>query len=314
MSGARSNFLAAVPLDRMGQFRGDAAWLEAARARGAYLPLWQRKPLVSSAEPPEPLFLAREAVDGAGEGELPGECVLLGEREGQPCFALALADETPPMAGGRFEDIRALGEWLAPGDAALLAYARAMIVWHERHRHCGVCGAATHSTEAGHARACGDCQAKHFPRVDPAIIVLVADERRCLLGRQPAWPPRRYSAIAGFVEPGESLEDAVRREVLEETGVELQGIEYDSSQPWPFPSSLMLGFSARPASEEIVRRDGELEDARWVTRDEIVAGRIMLPPAVSIAYRLVEQWFDAAPGRRLAAEAQAGPWFSRPDS
>ncbi|HKK02894.1 MAG TPA: NAD(+) diphosphatase [Gammaproteobacteria bacterium] len=314
MSEARNNFLAAAPLDRIGHRRGDAKWLAAARARGVYLPVWRRKALVSAAETPEPLFLGHAALAGEDPGAPRGECVLLGERQGQPCFALGLAGDTAPLGGGRFEDIRALGEWLAPGDAALLAYARAMIVWHERHRHCGLCGSPTRSMEAGHTRICDDCQARHFPRVDPAIIVLVADEDRCLLGRQPAWPPGRYSAIAGFVEPGESLEDAVRREVLEETGVEVRGVAYDSSQPWPFPSSLMLGFSARPASETIARRDGELEDARWVTREEIVAGRFMLPPAVSIAYRLVEQWFDAAPGRRLAAEAKAGPWFSRPDS
>jgi NAD+ diphosphatase len=149
--------------------------------------------------------------------------------------------------------------------------------------------------------------------VDPAIIVLVADAERCLLGRQASWPEGRYSTIAGFVEPGESLEAAVRREVFEEAGVLVAEVEYHSSQPWPFPSSLMLGFTARPAGDRIALRDGELEDARWVSRDDLASGRILLGPKVSIAYRLVEDWFDAAPGRSLAAEAEAGPWVPRPE-
>jgi NAD+ diphosphatase len=149
--------------------------------------------------------------------------------------------------------------------------------------------------------------------VDPAIIVLVAEADRCLLGRQASWPPSRYSTIAGVVEPGESLEDAVAREVLEEAGVSIVDVRYHSSQPWPFPSSLMLGFTARPASETIELRDGELEDARWVTREDTIAGRVLVPPSVSIAFRLVEDWFDAEPGRSLAGEAQAGPWIARPE-
>ena len=309
MSAARSNFLAAAPLDRIGHLRRDAAWVDDARGRGEWIAVWRRKALVTVEAVPRPLFLAAGALP-AGDGNW----VLLGEREGMPCFACAVSgDEPPPVDGGQFADLRGIGETLAPGDAALLAYARAMLAWHERHQHCSACGAATRPVEAGHARECPTCGAKHFPRVDPAIIVLVGDEERCLLGRQPAWPPGRYSTIAGFVEPGESLEDAVAREVLEETGVRVDAVSYHSSQPWPFPSSLMLGFTARPAGGAIALRDGELEDARWVTREDIVAGRIMLPMRMSIAWRLIEQWFDAAPGRCLEREAQAGPWVARPE-
>jgi NAD+ diphosphatase len=310
MNPARSNFLADTSLDRLGHLRGDSAWVAAARAQGLYLAVWRRRNLVSGDETPAPVFLAAEAIAALGSE---AECVLLGQRDDRPCFAIGLNGAAPPSLPGTFEEIRGVGDRLDPSDAALLAYARAMVVWHERHRHCGACGAATECVEAGHARQCTGCGAKHFPRVDPAIIVLVADDARCLLGRQAAWPAGRYSTIAGFVEPGESLEDAVRREVLEETGVAVHAIEYHSSQPWPFPSSLMLGFRARPAGGAIVLRDGELEDARWVDREDVIARRIVLPPRVSIAYRLIEEWFDAAPGRRLALEAEPGPWIVRPE-
>ena len=308
MTAARSNFLAGAPLDRIGHLRRDEAWLTAARSRGEWIPVWRRKVLVSAETPPRPMFLGLDAVSDRGR-----EWVLLGERAGVPCFAFALGGEEPPPSLGRFEDIRGLGELLEPGDAALLAYARAMLTWHEHHHCCSRCGSPTRSFEAGHARRCEACGAKHFPRVDPAIIVLVADGDRCLLGRQPAWPPGRYSTIAGFVEPGESLEEAVAREVAEETGMRVSGVEYHSSQPWPFPSSLMLGFTADAAGGRITLRDSELEDARWLRRDDLAAGEVMLPPRVSIAWRLIEHWFDSAPGRCLEREAPAGPWLARPE-
>jgi NAD+ diphosphatase len=310
MSLPQSNFLAGSLLDRLGHLRKDAAWLEHARARGLYLAVWRRKILIRRGDPAAPVFLTREHIAAHGGAD---ESILLGDRDDKPCFALGLNGEAPPSLPGTFEELRGIGDQLEPNDAALLAYARAMIVWHDNHRHCGRCGAATRSVEAGHARQCSGCDAKHFPRVDPAIIVLVADEHRCLLGRQANWPAGRYSTIAGFVEPGESLEDAVRREILEETGVRVRAIEYRSSQPWPFPTSLMLGFRARPCAGTIELRDGELEDARWVNRDDIVARRILLPPRLSIAWRLIEEWFDSAPGRKLHHEAEPGAWIPRPE-
>lgn len=311
MSRRRSNFLADAPLERLGARRNDTDWLSTARERGQYLAVWKRRNLVSAGDPPEPVLLSWDVI---AAHQPPADIVLLGHWRDAPCFAAGLDGETPPVLPGVFEEVRGLGHRMAPDQAALLAYARAMMVWHERHRFCGRCGTPTGSVEAGHVRCCPRCDAKHFPRVDPAIIVLVADQERCLLGRQASWPADRYSTIAGFVEPGESLEQAVRREVLEETGVRVDEVDYHSSQPWPFPSSLMLGFTAQPSSEEITLRDGELEDALWVSRDEIAAGRVLMPTAVSIAYRLIEDWFDAAPGRRLAMEAEGAPWIARPEA
>jgi NAD+ diphosphatase len=165
-----------------------------------------------------------------------------------------------------------------------------MAIWRSRHRHCGICGAPTQVTRAGHILVCSRCGQEFFPRIDPAIIVLVSDGERALLGRQASWPARRYSTIAGFVEPGESLEDAVAREVLEETGVSVGAMHYDSSQPWPFPSSLMVGFQARAAAGSPVKVSGELEDARWFTREQVNAGEALTPPSQSISWRLIETW------------------------
>jgi NAD+ diphosphatase len=183
--------------------------------------------------------------------------------------------------------------------AGLLAYAQAMAYWHHRHRFCGVCGHLTESVQGGHLRVCTDpaCRANHFPRTDPAIIVLVTHGERCLLARQAHWPAKRYSIIAGFVEPGESLEDAVAREVKEETGVALRAITYQSSQPWPFPKSLMVGFFAEAVDPRIHRHDGELEDVRWITRTALrtalECGQLGLPSPISISRRLITRWFDA---------------------
>jgi NAD+ diphosphatase len=310
MTSPRANFLAGTPLNRLGHRRGDAGWLSDAGADALYLPVWKHRNLVRGPDPVEPALLPWRQLEGrvAHRGT-----VFLGRLGESLCFAVEIGGDRTPELPGEFQEIRSVGHRLAPEAAALLAYARAMIIWHDRHRYCGRCGSATRSVEAGHARHCEACDAKHFPRVDPAIIVLVADPDRCLLGRQPAWPPGRYSTIAGFVEPGESLEDAVAREVEEETGIAVDAVGYHSSQPWPFPSSLMLGFTAHPASTQIRLRDGELEDAVWITRDEIVAGRVIVPPPMSIAYRLIEEWFDSEDGRRLRAEVQPGPWIARPE-
>jgi len=197
-------------------------------------------------------------------------------------------------------ELRPLAPLLPPDSASLLAYARALALWKTRHRHCGVCGAPSLPARAGHVMRCSraSCGTETFPRLDPAIIVLVTDAtgERALLGRQASWTEGRYSTIAGFVEPGESLEDAVIREVEEETGVLAGDVEYVASQPWPFPSSLMLGFSAVARTHDITLRDGELEDARWFTRADLAAGYPALPPAGAISARLIDAWFGAPAG------------------
>ena len=198
----------------------------------------------------------------------------------------------------QFLDLRSAATLLDPAEGALAAQAKAMIHWHRQQGFCGRCGSPTRSEEGGYARRCTreTCGQVHFPRVDPAIIVLVTRGARCLLGRQASWPQGRYSNIAGFVEPGESLETAVTREVFEETGIAIEGLRYHSSQPWPFPQSLMVGFMAEAATTEIHRHDGELEDARWFTRetirDGLLKGELGLPSLYSISFHLIEDWFD----------------------
>ena len=214
-----------------------------------------------------------------------------------------------PASG--FKDLRFAGGVLPPDEAGLLAYARAMVLWRRRHRYCGTCGARTSSTSAGHVMKCSNasCGAEHFPRLDPAIIVLVTDGERALLGRQASWPAGRYSTIAGFVEPGESLEDAVAREVLEETGVAVLEASYHSSQPWPFPSSLMIGFTARAAPDAAItyRRRARGRALVHACRG-IAAGVPGLPPPQSVSFRLIEDWYDAGSAVPLAATPGARHW------
>jgi NAD+ diphosphatase len=196
---------------------------------------------------------------------------------------------------------------LPKNEAAIFAYAKGMLEWHARHRYCGRTGAENRVTSAGH-RLIGGAENVQFPRVDPAIIVLVHRGDECLLGRKAAWPEDRYATIAGFVEPGESLEAAVRREVEEETNVAVEEVTYIASQPWPFPSSLMVGFHARAASRAIALNDEELADARWFTREDIASGRIAIPPTMSIAFHLIERWFDQPGGTALRDLAPDRRW------
>jgi NAD+ diphosphatase len=214
----------------------------------------------------------------------------------KPAFALAIRRdaEAPFSAFGEFQDLRYLGSVLRADEANLAAHAIALITWHRLQKYCGLCGALTRPESGGNTRICtnDECTTRIFPRVDPAIIVLVSHGDQCLLGRQASWPDGRYSTIAGFVEPGESLGDAVRREVREETNIDVGSVHYHSSQPWPFPASLMLGFTAIANSREIHLNDGELEDAGWFTRKELQSGFPKLPYRLSIARRLVDDWLN----------------------
>jgi NAD+ diphosphatase len=301
------NVFAGPYLDRVAHLRKDEAWLREMIDGPAALavPVWQAKSLLRKAE----AGLAAEFVEVtrlASAGACTDELVLLGQFAGRTFFALEV--DTPDTVLGffadqavRFEDLRLAGGMLDAQQAGVLAYARAMLHWRRRNRYCGACGAATRSADAGHVMKCTNtaCATDHFPRLDPAIIVLVSDGERALLGRQASWPEGRYSTIAGFVEPGESLEDAVAREVLEETGVAIRAAEYHSSQPWPFPSSLMIGFTALADAAQVPCADEELEDARWFTRAEIASGYPGLPPPQSVSYRLIEDWYDSGSVTRL---------------
>ncbi|MDE1924510.1 MAG: NAD(+) diphosphatase [Gammaproteobacteria bacterium] len=307
---ARRYTFAGPFLDRVTHLRTEPAWFDAANADpdGRAVVQWNARSLVLDGDPPRAALVALS--DLPAEGRAPENLILLGHFAGRPCFAAEIDALEPPqiVPGARFEDLRAVLPRLAAEDAGLLGYARALLAWRARHRYCGACGAPTLPARAGHTRVCSApaCRLEHFPRIDPAIIVLVSDGARALLGRQPSWPPGRFSTIAGFVEPGEALEDAVAREVQEETGVEVDQITYFGSQPWPFPGSLMLGFTARAVSTTIRLNDRELEDARWFTRADVAAGAVRLPLAQSISYALIEAWFDAG-GTSLATLPGAEP-------
>jgi len=263
------------------------------------IPVWQDRNLVVRDDAARAVWL-----DSRELPPLPGEqLVFLGMVSGRACFALDLSDDDERLPlleqQGRFEELRAVGPMLDDEDASVLSYARGMCYWHRRHCFCGGCGHPTVSGRGGHLRLCTnpDCGIQHFPRTDPAIIVLVHEKDQCLLGRKPEWPEGRYSTIAGFVEPGEAVEQAVAREVREETGVVVDQVAYHSSQPWPFPGSVMLGFHAHGRNSGRVELvDGELEDARWFSRTEIgraleKSGPLRLPPGISIARRLIEDWY-----------------------
>jgi NAD+ diphosphatase len=217
------------------------------------------------------------------------EPAFLGLRDEQPVFAIEAA-AVPD--GARAASLRDLVPLLTQSDGGIVAYATAIGNWHRRHRFCANCGHATDVVSAGFQRTCPNCGAHHFPRTDPVVIMLVVDPARdrVLLGRQATWPAGRYSCLAGFVEPGESLEEAVAREVVEESAVTVDDVRYRSSQPWPFPASLMLGFHCRYAGGGPYRRDGELEDVRWFERDELADGTAILPPPLAIARVLIDEW------------------------
>ena len=240
-----------------------------------------------------PCYLAPSDLDGA----LPGEPILLGVHEGIAYFAIDVTESPPPFpAHVTLLGIRDVITDLGHRDSAVLAYARALVHWHRTHRFCGACGEPTTSVRGGHVRRCSDaaCAREHFPRTDPAVITLVVDGDRCLLARRRDWAPGRRSTVAGFVEPGETLEHTVAREVFEEVGVRVGEVGYRGSQPWPFPQSLMLGFRAAATTTDITVDGDEIAEADWYTPERIeadtAAGTLVLPPFDSISRRLVDDW------------------------
>lgn len=274
-------------LDRVAARRTDAAWLAAARTDPAA----------------RAVVAGREGVH-VGRVPVRDATILLGVDAGGPLFAQA-------PAGEALLDLRSAAATLPPAEVGLLGYAAGMVHWHRTHAFCGTCGQPTEAAEGGFVRRCPDGHG-HHPRTDPVVIMLVVDRQgdRVLLGRQAAWPPGRYSALAGFVEPGESLEAAVAREVAEEAGVAVGAVRYVASQPWPFPASLMLGFEADWLGGDVVLGDEELEDASWFGREQVVRaagtdarwedgpadGGLLLPPRLAIARHLLEGWLARPPG------------------
>ena len=272
--------LARATLDRAAARRRDQTWLAGAWSTGQLLVL-----------DPE----GRCAVDEAGvvlvdTGAGSGDRFFLGVDDDGTSYWGCVG--TPPRRlGTRLASLREIGALLPARDAGLLVTAVALTNWHATHVRCPRCGEPTEIVDAGWVRRCTVDGSDHFPRTDPAVIVLIHDGAdRCLLGRQPTWPPGRYSTLAGFVEPGESLEQAVAREIREESGVIVADIVYRGSQPWPFPASLMLGFEARAVGGDAGVTDDELEDVAWFTRAELLAGRPLLPPPASIAHWLITGW------------------------
>jgi NAD+ diphosphatase len=298
---SRPNAYTGSPLDRASNRREDVEFIAAALAHpeSLFAPVWRARNLMKGVQEgtPEAVLLtgaAAEAVRMAG-----GPWAFLGLWDSRPVFAVDCSGAEDPLpllpeGMGGFTDLRAVAGLLPPGEASVLAHARGLMHWRTKHRFCGVCGSACEPRSAGNSTACTACGAQHFPRTDPAVIMLVVRGDRCLLGHSTRFPNvTMYSTLAGFVEPGESLEEAVRREVAEETGVEVGAVHYHSSQPWPFPSSIMLGFHAEGLSDAITIDPEELRDARWFSIDEMrnhQAHCFALPRADSIARRLIEDW------------------------
>ena len=282
LSELRDLRLARAVVDRSALRRTDADWLEKAWARARVLQVCDGKVAVH-----EGSLVLDEPVD-----VVPARRFFLGEHEGVPYFAAVLADVAGDDA---FQSLRQVGADLDDLGAGLVVHAVSLANWHATHQHCPRCGAPTVPEAAGHTRRCTVDGSEHYPRTDPAVIMAVVDDDdRLLLGRQASWDEGRFSTFAGFVEPGESLEAAVRREVHEEVGIEIGAVRYLGSQPWPFPSSLMLGFRAEALTTGVTRHDGEIAEARWFTRESLRAAvdsaDVLVGPTISISRRLIEHW------------------------
>jgi NAD+ diphosphatase len=288
------------PLDRVQALRRDQAWLGAQHAdpRGRYLPLRTLNAAIYAGDTTRLAWLDRGA---AAAWPASGETVLLGLLGDIPHFAVAtddLGDGAVPE-GIEFIEPRALAASLPAYEAGMLAQARSVLDWHATHRFCAQCGAPTASIEGGARRACTACGARHYPVVSPSMIVLVTSGDRCLLARRPRGIATRFTCLAGYVEPGESIEESVAREVAEESGVRVGTVRYHSSQPWPFPATLMIGCHAEATSEEITVDGVEIAEARWFLRDEVRAAlaggpdaTFSVPDSITISRHLIAAWAE----------------------
>ena len=291
------------PLDRVSQRRQDGAWIASLLAdpQSRVLPFRELKPLIrnhlGTAPDWQPIAPWRDAIES---GTI---LVLLGIGDGRAYFALDAS--RVPMPDGvepATADVRSLAAMIPGPDAAILAEARSLIDWHTRHGFCAQCGTPSVVSAGGWGRHCPNCRAHHYPRVDPVVIMLAVKGERCLLGRGRRRIGTRYSCLAGFMEPGETIEEAVRREVLEESGIQIGRVRYLASQPWPFPSTLMMGLLAEATSEEVRIDPEELAEARWFERDEVramversrtddpIPNVATLPPPLAIGHQLARRW------------------------
>jgi NAD+ diphosphatase len=305
MSFAPTNIFAGNPLDRASERRPDEDWIAARLAADSTLalPMWNGAPLIEDDGKGGvrlaylPPGLAHELCGGAER------LLFLGLWKSTAVFAVDLEGPADPAAAplaglGRFEDLRGLALRLSEAEAAIAATAKGVFEWRRRHRHCSVCGQPSVVADAGWKRICPACGAQHFPRTDPVAIMLAAHGERCLLGRQAAWPKGMWSALAGFIEPGETIEEGCARELMEEAGLEAIGVRYHSTQPWPYPSSLMIGLIAEVAAGDAAPNDSELEAVRWFTRSEardLLSGKIegaFAPPRLAIAHQLIKAWSE----------------------
>jgi NAD+ diphosphatase len=295
------NTFANYPLDRASHHRRDEAWLESALASDA-----ARLVLFHKLAP----FLTTDGKNqcvgwmaGHAKRQFAGDGVALFlglGADGAPHFACEAPEEFPLADRGAFTDLRATAAAgaIPPGDIAILGAARWLFDWHKRHGFCAVCGAKTDIQEGGWKRWCPNCKAEHFPRVDPVAIMAPTFNDKLCLGRSAHFPQGMYSALAGFIEPGESIEEGCAREVLEEVGLKVVSTRYHSTQPWPFPSSLMIGILCEVENDKMTVDTFELEEARWFTRDDIakmIAGKhenASIPPPMAIAHHLIEAWYD----------------------
>lgn len=303
------NPYSSAEIDRASHEREDDERMIELASSGAarFVPIDTEKNLVKAGGIPEAVFLqgmmARAIANGAEHQ------IFLGYVEGTPYFAVDVTGRDVPLADlGEFVDLRQVGALLFAREGSILAYARGMTYWHRRHRFCGVCGTSTRVSKGGHVRICTNdsCKTEHFPRTDPAVIMLVHHGDKCLLGRGKHFPRGMHSTLAGFVEPGESFEDAVAREVYEEVKVRVKDVIYRSSQPWPFPASVMIGFHAEAESLDFSVNESELESARWLTREELRPenmpkdGSFFMPRRDSIARRLIEEWLGHEAGASIS--------------
>ncbi len=298
----RINFYSGADINRAAPLRRDTGWIaeRLASPNARVLPVWREKNFISfldkGDEVPQIAWMAVDTATKFANGD--PSFLLLGEKDDIPYFAIDLSHLEEPESSlphGMFLGLRDVGGALDQAEGALLSYAKGLIHWHERHPFCARCGSATEPRDAGHVRVCikEDCKASHFPRTDPAVIMLVYKGDRCVLAHNRRNPLPMYSTLAGFVEPGESLEEAVAREVQEEVGITVGQVRYHSSQPWPFPGNIMLGFHAEAETTDIAIEEAELVEARWFNRDEIANAAqtgLKLSRSESISRRLINDW------------------------